>query len=186
MLVFFWTKLEKSLIWKKISKTQESEFKGRLSGLRQFLATENHLKLMKNVFYFTLTSLFILKISEFLSWRFGQVWKAMQAMILVTCLLGNSYKLWYTLFWKEICKFFNESNLYFFWCLCIPFDDYSFAACQVRHLIYLKEHIEKLAVRSGGIKQHWTDDISSSTDVVLKQCQVSINTVGVRGQVINV
>ena len=35
---------------------------GALSGLRQFLATESSLKMMKNAFYFTLQLLFILKI----------------------------------------------------------------------------------------------------------------------------
>ena len=37
-------------------------FKGALSGLRQFLATESPLKMMKNAFYFTLKALFVLKI----------------------------------------------------------------------------------------------------------------------------
>ena len=46
---------------------QISAFKGAPSGLRHFLATEGPLKLMKNVFYFTLKALFILKISKFLS-----------------------------------------------------------------------------------------------------------------------
>ena len=32
--------------------------KGILSGLRQFLGTENPLKMMKNAFYFTLVNLF--------------------------------------------------------------------------------------------------------------------------------
>ena len=39
--------------------------KGALSGLRQFLATEKPLKMMKNAFYFTLKALFVLKISRF-------------------------------------------------------------------------------------------------------------------------
>ena len=43
--------------------------KGALSGLRQFLATECPLKIMKNVFYFTWNALFVLKIFKFLSWR---------------------------------------------------------------------------------------------------------------------
>ena len=42
-----------------------SALKGALSGLRQFLATENSLKMMKNVFYFTSKSLFVLKIFNF-------------------------------------------------------------------------------------------------------------------------
>ena len=43
-------------------------FKGEPSGLTQFLATENLLKVMKNVFYFTLRTLFILKIFKSLFW----------------------------------------------------------------------------------------------------------------------
>ena len=42
-------------------------FKGALSGLRQFLATESPLKMMKNAFYFTSKALFVLKIFKFLS-----------------------------------------------------------------------------------------------------------------------
>ena len=48
--------------------------KGALSGLRQFLAPESPLK-MKNAFYFTLKTLFLLKIFKFLSWLFGYVEK---------------------------------------------------------------------------------------------------------------
>ena len=40
---------------------------GALSGLRQFLATESPLKIMKNAFYFTSKALFVLKIFNFLS-----------------------------------------------------------------------------------------------------------------------
>ena len=43
------------------------KFKGALSGLRQFWATENSLKVMKNAFYFTSKALFVLKIFKFLS-----------------------------------------------------------------------------------------------------------------------
>ena len=43
------------------------DFKGALSGLRQFLATESPLKMMKNAFYFTSKALFALKIFRFLS-----------------------------------------------------------------------------------------------------------------------
>ena len=32
---------------------RSTEFKGALSGLRQFLETENPLKMMENAFYFT-------------------------------------------------------------------------------------------------------------------------------------
>ena len=49
--------------------------KGALSGLRQFLATESPLKMMKNAFYFTSKALFVLKIFKFLSWLFGHIAK---------------------------------------------------------------------------------------------------------------
>ena len=42
-------------------------FKVALSGLRQFLATERPLKMMKNVFYFTSKAILVLKIFKFLS-----------------------------------------------------------------------------------------------------------------------
>ena len=41
--------------------------KSALSGLRQVLATESPLKIMKNDFYFTLKVLFVLKIFKFSS-----------------------------------------------------------------------------------------------------------------------
>ena len=50
----------------KISKSIKTKylfyFKGTLLGLRQFLATKSPFKMMKNVFYFTLKALFVLKI----------------------------------------------------------------------------------------------------------------------------
>ena len=49
--------------------------KGTLSGLRQFLATESPVKVMKNTFYFISKALFVLKIFEFLSQHFGHVAK---------------------------------------------------------------------------------------------------------------
>ena len=45
----------------------ETLVKGALSGLRQFLATESSLKMMKNAFYFTSKALFVLKLYKFLS-----------------------------------------------------------------------------------------------------------------------
>ena len=54
---------------------ENDPFKGALSGLRQFLAAEGPLKMMKNVFYFTSKALFVLKIFKFLSWPFGHVAK---------------------------------------------------------------------------------------------------------------
>ena len=50
-------------------------FNGTLSGLRQFLATENLLKLIKNAFYFALKAVFDLKIFKFLSCLFDQAEK---------------------------------------------------------------------------------------------------------------
>ena len=41
--------------------------KGALSGLREFLATESPLKMMKNAFYFTSIALSVLKIFKFFS-----------------------------------------------------------------------------------------------------------------------
>ena len=51
------------------------KFIDALSGLRQFLAFEGPLKVMKNAFNFTLKALFVLKIFKFLSWLFGHVEK---------------------------------------------------------------------------------------------------------------
>ena len=50
-------------------------FKSALLGLRQILAAENLLIVMKNTFYFTLKTLFVPKIFKFLSWIFGHVEK---------------------------------------------------------------------------------------------------------------
>ena len=46
-----------------------------LSSLRQFLAIESPLKMMRNAFYFTLKAVFILEIFQFLFWIFDQVGK---------------------------------------------------------------------------------------------------------------
>ena len=50
-------------------------FKGALSGLRQFLVFESTLKMMKNAFYFLLKARFVLKIFKFLFLLFGHVEK---------------------------------------------------------------------------------------------------------------
>ena len=50
----------------------DTSFKGAVSGLRQFLATESHLEMMKNSFYFTSKAL---KTFKFLSLLFGHVLK---------------------------------------------------------------------------------------------------------------
>ena len=44
----------------------------------QLLATESHLKVMKNAFYFTLKALFVLKIFKFLSCLFVHVGKRLE------------------------------------------------------------------------------------------------------------
>ena len=49
--------------------------KGVLSGLRQFMAIESPLKMMKKAFYFISKALFVLKIFKFLSLLFGHVGK---------------------------------------------------------------------------------------------------------------
>ena len=49
--------------------------KGLLLGLRQFLANESSLKMMRNAFYFMLKALFVLKIFTILSWHSGYVEK---------------------------------------------------------------------------------------------------------------
>ena len=46
-----------------------------LLGLRQFLAAESALKMMKITFYFTSKVLFVLKMFKFLSWLFSHVAK---------------------------------------------------------------------------------------------------------------
>ena len=46
-------------------------FKDLLPGLRQFLATESPLRMMKNAFYFISRTLFVFSIFKFLSWIFG-------------------------------------------------------------------------------------------------------------------
>ena len=43
--------------------------------MKEFLATESSLKMMKNAFYFTWKALFVLKIFKFLSWLFVHVTK---------------------------------------------------------------------------------------------------------------
>ena len=46
--------------------TARACFKDALSGLRQFLAAESLLKMMKNAFYLNLKVLFVLEIFQFL------------------------------------------------------------------------------------------------------------------------
>ena len=58
-----------------------SYLKGTLSDLTPFLAAENPLKMMKNVFFFfffTSKTFFVLKIFKFLSWVFGHIAKRIE------------------------------------------------------------------------------------------------------------
>ena len=66
---FFAAKLNKHLFVYLV----ELNIKDALSSLKQFLTAESPLKLMKNVFYFTLKALLILKIFKFLFWDFHHV-----------------------------------------------------------------------------------------------------------------
>ena len=52
---------------KLVRKFEKVDFKGALSGLKQFLATESPIKMMKNAFYFTSKALLVLKIFKYLS-----------------------------------------------------------------------------------------------------------------------
>ena len=58
-----------------LTETFKGAFKGALSYLRQFLATEIPFKTMKTAFYFTLKAFFVIKIFKFLSWLTGHVEK---------------------------------------------------------------------------------------------------------------
>ena len=96
LFVCFYEKLQRQLKWALISDSKGSDkacfwawsvkrggililllesayskgLKAALLGLRQFLTTENPLKIMKNVFCFTLKALSFLRIFEFSSWLF--------------------------------------------------------------------------------------------------------------------
>ena len=59
--------LQMSQYSQDIKKHIPVSVKGAILGLRQFLATESSLKMMKNAFYFTLKALFVLKVFKFLS-----------------------------------------------------------------------------------------------------------------------
>ena len=59
--------LETLVHWELLVLIANNKFKGALSYLRQFLATESPLKMMKNAFYFTLKALFVLKLFIILS-----------------------------------------------------------------------------------------------------------------------
>ena len=64
-ILIFWVKSCQCLIRPKM--IVPNRLKSAIQGLRQLLATENPLKIMKNTFYFNLIALFTLKIFEFLS-----------------------------------------------------------------------------------------------------------------------
>ena len=64
----------KAQLW-QLSLVYRINLKGALSGLRQLLATEGPLEMVKNAFYFTSKAPFVLQIFKFLSWLFGYVAK---------------------------------------------------------------------------------------------------------------
>ena len=62
-----------------VHNCRQDIFKGTLSGLRYFLETESPLKIMKNAFFFTAKSHFVLEIIKFLSWLFCHVEKRLDS-----------------------------------------------------------------------------------------------------------
>ena len=72
-------------------------FIGALSGLRQFLATEHPLKIMKIDFYFTLKDLFALETFQFFFWIFGHEEKWLDKKAKVT----NNYNVHFARYLKK-------------------------------------------------------------------------------------
>ena len=70
-LMVFYTLMQWYGSWAKMTPPPRTSVYPKKSG--QFLTTESPLKMMKNVFYFTLKALFVLKIFKFLSWLFSHV-----------------------------------------------------------------------------------------------------------------
>ena len=56
---------------RRASSSRKLKVKARSPGLRQFLATENSFKMMRNALYFTLKVLFVRKTFKFLLSLFG-------------------------------------------------------------------------------------------------------------------
>ena len=83
-------------------------FKGPLPGLRQFLATESPLKMMKNAFYFISRTLFVLRIFKFLSWIFGYAGKRFDKKSRVNFKMYDVYT--YYPISREV-KTINQGNL---------------------------------------------------------------------------
>ena len=72
----------------------ETLFKGEISGLTLFLATESPLKMMRNAFYFTSKALFILKILKILSRLFGHGEKLLDKKDMA------DFKIYYVITWE--------------------------------------------------------------------------------------
>ena len=64
--VHTFTEVFSNIYLNKYKKKSSFELQGALSSLRQFLAAESPLKVMKNAFYFTSKALFVLKVLKFL------------------------------------------------------------------------------------------------------------------------
>ena len=58
---------EKKIVFDLCFLSKLQLFKGPLSGLKQFLANESPLEMMKNAFYLSLRALLVLKLFKFLS-----------------------------------------------------------------------------------------------------------------------
>ena len=67
LLMFTWVQSTVSFC------SHQRVFKRPTLGLKEFLTIESDLKMMKNVFYFMLRTLFVLEIFTFLCWIFGYV-----------------------------------------------------------------------------------------------------------------
>ena len=70
-----WPKFEIFLIRDFLISLDPLGPKGALSGLRQFLAIENPIKMMENAFYFILKAFFVPRIFKFMSWLLGHIEK---------------------------------------------------------------------------------------------------------------
>ena len=67
-------KLLSNYVFDTVRSRNKNDIKGTISGLRQFLAVESSLQIMKNSFYFISKTL-VLKLFRFLSSFFGHVTK---------------------------------------------------------------------------------------------------------------
>ena len=96
--LYKWYKIAQS-VWILSTQSKVMEFgnatnKGALSGLRQILAFESHLKMMKNAFYFTLKLVFLSRYLNFcpdflVMWKKGLIRKLRLISKFMTSLVSN-------------------------------------------------------------------------------------------------